>query len=54
MKRTTGAVVLAAAGDGAPGPLIAHFGGAAAGGLPCPLVIVPGGLDRAALDRVTA
>lgn len=47
-------LVLAAASDGAPGPLIAHFGGAAAGNLPCPLVIVPAKLDRDTLDRVTA
>ncbi len=47
-------LVLAAASDGAPGPLVAHFGGAAAGGLPCPLVIVPAALTGEALDRVTA
>ena len=45
------ALVLAAA-EGAPGPLIAHFAGAAAGTLPCPLVIVPAGLSDEALDRL--
>ena len=46
------ALVLGAAADG-PGPLIQHFAGAAAGTLPCPLMIVPGGLDAAALDRLS-
>ncbi len=45
-------LVLGAAADG-PGPLIQHFAGAAAGSLPCPLMIVPGGLDVAALDRLS-
>jgi nucleotide-binding universal stress UspA family protein len=39
------ALVLAAAEEGGPGPLISHFAGAAAGTLPCPLVIVPAGLS---------
>ena len=47
------ALVLGAAAEGAPGPLIAHFAGAAAGTLPCPLVIVPGGLTDEALDALT-
>jgi nucleotide-binding universal stress UspA family protein len=46
------ALVLCAAADGGPGPLVSHFAGAAAGGLPCPVVIVPGRLDDAALDRL--
>ncbi|GAA4820936.1 universal stress protein [Sphingosinicella ginsenosidimutans] len=45
------ALVLAAA-EGAPGPLVSHFAGAAAGSLPCPLIIVPAGLDDEALGRV--
>ena len=44
-------LVLGAAADGGPGPLVSHFAGSAAGGLPCPLVIVPGGLTGEALDR---
>jgi nucleotide-binding universal stress UspA family protein len=48
------ALVLAAARDGGPGPLVTHFAGAAVASLPCPLIIVPGKLDRAALDRLTA
>ena len=47
------ALVLAAAGEGGPGPLISHFAGPAAGSLPCPLVIVPAGLGEEALDRLT-
>ncbi|AYJ87867.1 universal stress protein [Sphingomonas paeninsulae] len=47
-----GALVLGAA-VGAPGPLIAHFAGAESGSLPCPLMIVPGSLDREALDRLS-
>ncbi|WP_293883917.1 universal stress protein [Sphingomonas sp.] len=47
-----GALVLGAA-PGAPGPLIAHFAGAESGSLPCPLMIVPGSLDREALDRLS-
>lgn len=46
-------LVLGAAADGGPGPLVSHFAGAAAGSLPCPLVIVPGGLDEEALDRLS-
>ena len=46
------ALVLGAAPGGAPGPLVAHFTGEA-GTLPCPLMIVPGGLDRAAIDRLS-
>lgn len=48
-----GALVLGAAADGAPGPLVGHFAGAEAGRLPCPLMIVPGSLDRDALDRLS-
>src|SRR3954469_25157541 len=47
------ALVLGAAAEGGPGPLIEHFSGAAAGTLPCPLVIVPARLDEAALDRLS-
>ena len=47
------ALVLGAASTGAPGPLVAHFAGVEAGSLPCPIMIVPGGLDNDALDRVS-
>lgn len=45
-------LVLGAASSGAPGPLVAFFSGEAAGQLPCPVLIVPGGLDQDALDRL--
>jgi nucleotide-binding universal stress UspA family protein len=45
------ALVLGAAAEGGPGALIEHFAGAAAGSLPCPLVIVPERLSDEALDR---
>ena len=45
------ALVLAAAREGSPGPLITHFAGSAAATLPCPLIIVPGALDDEALAR---
>jgi nucleotide-binding universal stress UspA family protein len=48
-----GALVLGAAAEGGPGPLVAHFSGAVAGTLPCPLVIVPGRLSDEALDRLS-
>jgi nucleotide-binding universal stress UspA family protein len=47
------ALVLGAAAEGGPGPLVSHFSGAVAGALPCPLVIVPGRLGDEALDRLT-
>lgn len=47
------ALVLGAAASGPPGPLIAHFAGVEAGALPCPVMIVPGGLDNLALDRLS-
>ena len=46
------ALVLGAAVEGGPGPLVSHFAGAAVGGLPCPLIIVPGGLSDEALARL--
>jgi nucleotide-binding universal stress UspA family protein len=47
------ALVLGAATSGSPGPLVSHFAGADSGSLPCPLMIVPGGLSREALDRLS-
>lgn len=47
------ALVLGAAADGTPGPLVEHFTGAGAGSLPCPLMIIPGSLDREAIDRLS-
>jgi nucleotide-binding universal stress UspA family protein len=47
------ALVLGAASEGGPGPLVSHFAGAVAGTLPCPLMIVPGNLSDETLDRLT-
>jgi nucleotide-binding universal stress UspA family protein len=47
------ALVLGAARDGEPGPLVAHFTGPGLGTLPCPLMIVPGGLSEAEIDRLS-
>lgn len=47
------ALVLGAARSGEPGPLVAHFTGPGLGSLPCPLMIVPGGLDETEIDRLS-
>ena len=47
------ALVLGAAASGGPGPLVAHFA-AHAGTLPCPLYVIPGGLDNAAVDALAS
>ena len=47
------ALVLGAAADGGPGPLVAHFAGAGAGALACPVFIVPGSLTDEAIDRLS-
>lgn len=47
------ALVLGAAASGAPGPLVSHFAGSHPGQLPCPLMIVPGGIGDEALDRLS-
>ena len=46
------ALVLGAASDGGPGPLVTHFANSAST-LPCPLMIVPGNLSDETLDRLT-
>jgi nucleotide-binding universal stress UspA family protein len=52
-RDTIAALVLGAAAEGGPGPLVTHFSGAVAGTLPCPLVIVPGRLSDEALDQLS-
>ena len=47
------ALVLATAASGAPGPLVTHFTGQDAGTLPCPVMLVPGGIDIARLDALS-
>lgn len=44
-------LVLATAASGQPGPLVSHFTGTDSGSLPCPVMLVPGGM---ALDRLDA
>lgn len=47
------ALVLGAAAKGAPGPLVAHFTGVDAGALPCPIMVIPGSLDRETIERLS-
>ena len=47
------ALVLGAAPEGGPGPLVAHFSGFGGGSLPCPLFIIPGSLGEADIDRLS-
>ncbi len=47
------ALVLGVAEDGKPGALVAHFAGAELAALPVPLMLIPGSLDRAAIDRLS-
>ena len=47
------ALVLATAASGAPGPLVAYFTGQDAGTLPCPVMLVPGGIDISRLDALS-
>ena len=46
------ALVLGAAREGAPGPLVTHFS-QNVGALPCPLIIVPGALSDEAIDTLS-
>jgi nucleotide-binding universal stress UspA family protein len=47
------ALVLGAAKEGGPGPLVTHFSSAGVGQLPCPLYVIPGSLDEATIDRLS-
>ena len=47
------ALVLGAAPSGDPGPLVGDFTGHDAGKLPCPLMIVPGGLTEDQLEALS-
>jgi len=47
------ALVLGAAREGGPGPLVSHFTGAGAGQLPCPVFVVPGSLSDDDIDRLS-
>lgn len=46
------ALVLGAAASGGPGPLVSHFAGIS-GQLPCPVYIIPGGMNDADLARLS-
>ncbi len=46
------ALVLSAAADGNPGPLVTHFTHVS-GSLPCPVFIVPGSLSDEDIDRLS-
>jgi len=47
------ALVLGAAGEGGPGPLVAHFTGQGMTHMPCPVFVIPGTLDDAAIERLS-
>lgn len=47
------ALVLGAAPSGPPGTLVAHFTGADAGTFSVPVMIIPGSLDIAGIDRLS-
>lgn len=47
------ALVLGAAREGGPGPLVSHFTGAQAGQLPCPVFVIPGSLGDEEIDRMS-
>jgi nucleotide-binding universal stress UspA family protein len=47
------ALVLGAAVEGGPGPLVTHFAGAGAGQLPCPVFIIPGSLSAEEIERLS-
>ncbi len=46
-------LVLGAAAKGGPGPLISFFSGDGSGSMPVPMIIVPGGLGEAELERLS-
>ncbi|HKX78779.1 MAG TPA: universal stress protein [Novosphingobium sp.] len=47
------ALVLGAAKESGPGPLVAHFTGAGAANLPCPVFVVPGSLSQEDIERLS-
>jgi nucleotide-binding universal stress UspA family protein len=47
------ALVLGAAREGGPGPLVSYFTGALAGQLPCPVFVVPGSLSQDEIERLS-
>jgi nucleotide-binding universal stress UspA family protein len=47
------ALVLGAAREGGPGPLVSHFTGALAGQMPCPVFVVPGSLSQDQIEYLS-
>ena len=47
------ALVLGAAPEGGPGPLVSHFAGTVSGTLQCPVIVVPGTLSDETVDRLS-
>ena len=47
------ALVLGAAKEGGPGPLVTHFAGTNAGELPCPVFVIPGSLSSDDIERLS-
>ncbi len=47
------ALVLGAASNGPPGPLVSHFTGNGCGDLPCPIMVIPGGISNEDLDKLS-
>lgn len=47
------ALVLGAARENGPGPLVSHFTGPQAGQLPCPVFVIPGSLSDEDIDRLS-
>ncbi|PKP97866.1 MAG: universal stress protein [Alphaproteobacteria bacterium HGW-Alphaproteobacteria-15] len=52
-KPEIAALVLGAAEGTTPGALVTHFAGGDMAALPVPLMIIPGSLDREAIDRLS-
>ena len=52
-REEVAALVLGAAPSGTPGPLVADFTGHDAGLLPCPVMIIPGGLSEDRLEQLS-
>ena len=52
-RQEVAALVLGAAPSGSPGPLVANFTGTDAGKLPCPVMLIPGGLSDERLEQLS-
>ena len=52
-REDVAALVLGAAPAGDPGPLVANFTGNDAGKLPCPVMLIPGGLSDERLEQLS-